>query len=774
MNGICIPYVFKMDYPEPNKSGTKGTLKAGYGETVVDFPVGVSMAGYGARSGPKSPYAFNLGSSTGYFDRPLVKAVALDNGLERIIFVRNASSWSTDYINTMMASKLGDTFKENYLNKMISSNAHSHSFPARYWTAAYGTGMGAAGSDDFMWEVFDRLTTSYAKAVELAVNNMVPAKFSYSFDHNFDPTDKVTQARSEETFGVNKDKDLLVMRVDYSGGASDGKTMAVIMRYGSHGTHMGETKMTGDCPGAAEFGSETGFERDLGYHVPVVFLNGNGGNARPQGNTGPGGKGDYLRDDNYLAVQAVGKWVYPMVKARYDAATSFVTAPDMKIVSRFIPLDRKSIGYKDTEFYDMKGEEKVTYWNGAMLCANPYKTEGYTDGALGCVLDVNLLGNGTPFPEIDKLRTSALRIGNLILVALPGEPVNPFGQKIVSQVQTATGVTDIFTIGYSQDHQFYLLNSDDWLKGSYEASMDLWGWKFGDFLADQVIANASTLKDMSTAKDIYSNIKHSWYDTLPKETVTPSVGQNEPAFYEQPAASVTKYDLVTAKFHGGDPGTGGPRIFLETKKGADWVAVETAPGTPYDDTHFHMIVEYPGYDTKDYFKQKFDWNIKWQELHAFKAGTYRFRVEGYKWDGSKAVSYKIYSGEFEVKDITNIGIYGFSRPGSNLTMKLRYPAPPTAGWRLNSEYSPITLGAPLNETKTVKVEASCGAENFSNTAVPVTLSSDKETLTDPTSHNYNVAYTTITIPDFSVKTCDYSITVTDIWGNKGTYTGKIN
>jgi hypothetical protein len=773
MNGICELYKFKMDYPEPNKGGTKGTLKAGYGEVMVDFPVGVSMAGFGARKGPKTPYALNLGGSTGFHDRPTAKAVVLDNGVERIVFIRNATSWSTDYSNTMVASKLAEIFKENYLNKMVSSDGHSHSFPARFWTAAYATGMGAAGSDDFMWEIFDRLTTSYAKAIEQAVNNLAPAKFSYSFSRDFDPTGMINGARSTETFGPDKDKDFLVMRIDHAGGPNDGKTMAVVMRYASHGTILRDTFMTGDAQAGAEYGAENGFERDLGYHVPVVCLNGNMGNTSPRGGSGPGGDSDGLGRDDYQRVQGIGYWIYPMVKTKYDEAVNFSSSPSMKMVSRFIPLDRKSLGYKDDEFYDQHDPDKVTYWNGAMMCVNGYKVGGYTDGALGCVLDVTLIGNGAPFPEINKLRTSAVRIDDLVLLSLPGEPTNPFGKKVVAEVQKATGLTDVFTIGVSQDHQFYLVNSDDWWKGSYEANMDIWGWKFGDFVAQYIIENGSTLKDPATAKDLVTKEKYSWYEGLDSQVVTPIVAVDSPGFFVQPPATVTKYDVVTAQWHGGDPGTGGPRIFLEKQDGGTWATAKTAGGADYDDTHFHMFVEYPGYDNKDYFKGKHNWKMTWQEIHMFNAGTYRFRVEGFLWDGSKKAAYTVTSNPFVVKDIENIAMYGFSRSGGNLVFKARYPVPPADSIRLHSGYSPALLGAPLAEAKTVAISVTCAAQNYVNGAVPVVVSTDKEALKDANNQTWNVAYTTVAFPDFTDKTCEYNITLTDPWGNKGTYKALI-
>jgi hypothetical protein len=421
----------------------------------------------------------------------------------------------------------------------------------------------------------------------------------------------------------------------------------------------------------------------------------------------------------------------------------------------------------------MHDADRVTYWNGAMMCANGYKEGGFKDGALGCVLDVTLIANGGPAPELNKLRTSAVRIGDLVLLPLPGEPTNPFGLKVVGEVQKATGLSDVFTIGLSQDHQFYLLNSDDWWKGSYEANMDIWGWKFGDFVAQYVIDNASQLKDPATATDLVTKVKHSWYEGLDSQVVTPIVSADSPGFFVQPPSSTNKYGVVSAQWHGGDPGAGAPRIFLERQDGAVWAKLKTEGGADYDDTHFHMFVEYPGFGNKDYYKGKHDWNLKWQEIHMFKAGTYRFRVEGFLWDGSKKVPYALTSDPFAVQDINNISVYGFARSGSDLTFRVRYPAPPPDSFRLHSGYSPATLGAPLAETGTVKVDAACGTQTYSNAAVPVTVSTGKEPLKDANNTTWNVAYTTVSIPDFTDKTCQYGITVTDRWGNKGTFTGLI-
>ncbi|MBI5526966.1 MAG: neutral/alkaline non-lysosomal ceramidase N-terminal domain-containing protein [Deltaproteobacteria bacterium] len=765
LNGLCEPYLFEMNAPEPNAGGTKGALKAGYAEVLLDFPVGVSMAGYGGRKGPKTPYAKEMGGSTGFYDRPLVKALALDNGAERIVFLRHASAWTTDYTMTMTAKKLADRLGENYMEKIIATTGHSHSYPARFWTVAYGMGMGVFGYDEFMWEIFDRITTSYAAAVENAVLALAPARIGWATDDDFDPENRITHGRGESTFGPNnKDRALLVLRVDNVGGPNDGKPMAVLMRYGTHGTEMNDTLISGDAPIAAEMICEQGFERDLGYHVPVMHINGDGGNTSPAGDWGA-----FSRND-LLSIQEVGHWAYTLVRSRYDSITESRTDIDMKVVSKWLPLDRESIGYSDDEFYLERGGAKKPYWNGAFQCANGYKEGGWKDGALGCLLVMDDLNYGACLPEFSFFRISAARIGDLLLATLPGEPTTNLGKKTVDGIKEATGLSDVFTVGYSQDHHLYILTEPDWFKGSYESSMDIWGFREGEYMSREAVSLATALKDLGNVPEINSTVHPSWYfDVLEKKTVTPStttegtLGQ----FYVQPPASIAKGAVVTVEWHGGHPGVDTPRVFLEAKDGnGQWSTLKTPGGRDYDDTHFQMIIEYLGN-----YKGKHDWKARWQELVELKAGTYRIRADGHHYNGSAAESYAATSGDFNVAEGT-IEIRDLAKDAGKLVFKVNYSAPPSGTFRLNSVHVPITLGAPLDIVKQVAVNMTCGTGNYSKPDIAPALSSATEKRNDG-GRDWDVLYTSLSVPDIGDGSCEYDITVTDPWGNTGNLKKKL-
>jgi hypothetical protein len=260
----------------------------------------------------------------------------------------------------------------------------------------------------------------------------------------------------------------------------------------------------------------------------------------------------------------------------------------------------------------------------------------------------------------------------------------------------------------------------------------------------------------------------SWYvGVIEEQTVTPTAttAGTPGQFFTQPPAAATKGDVLVAEWHGGHPGTGSPRVLLEVKDGGgQWATLKTAGRRDYDDTHFHMIIEYLGN-----YKDNHDWRATWQEQVMIKGGTYRFRAEGSRWDGAKAIAYVATSGEFELKNLDTVEIRNLARAGGQISFKVNYPPPPQTGtFRINSVYAPITLGAPLEQTPSVQLGVTCSGETYAKPDAAPVFSTDKEQRTDAGGRSWSVRYTTLTFPDIANGACEYDITVTDPWGNRGT------
>ncbi|MCX7943641.1 MAG: neutral/alkaline non-lysosomal ceramidase N-terminal domain-containing protein [Deltaproteobacteria bacterium] len=749
-NGLCEPYTFKINAKAPYQDGgSKTTLKVGYGYAYLDVPVGVSMAGYGARKGPKTPYNKELGGSTGFWDRPTVKAVVFDNGVERIVYVRNGLGWSQDYLISGIAKELEKRFSENYIDKILMSSSHSHSYPARFWHLLPEMGLGVLGHDKFNKEIWERCVKSHADAIEMAIKNMVPARLGYILDDNFDPGDYITRNRRQESMPF-KDKRSAIIKVEYDGGEHDGKILAVIMRYGSHATHMQDTLMTGDAPIAAEMISEEVLSSKLGYFVPVVYMNGDAGNTAPAGDKNPDGKVVGRKDIHQI--QAIGYYVakyildrLPLVKTKNDI--------ELEMVTKRIPFSRKYLGYKDNEFFKYEEGKPIPYYLGAFQCCVEYKAGGYKDGELGCLLETSFLNYNRPVYQFTKSRLAAANLGGLYLVSVNGEPSAQYGDYVVKELKNK-GMKDVITVGFSMDHHLYILLRDEWLLGGYESSMSIWGFKNGEYIAKESIELASQLLTPEKENN-HNNLKPEWWEDN-EQPVVPLAAKEKPAFFVNPPASVVRTDIVLAKWHGGHPGVDNPVIYLQKKNGGNFEDVKFAGGISYTDTHFHMIVEFLGN-----YKDNADWQLKWEEKVSFDTGIYRFKVKGNYIDtNGKKAPYEIYSQEFVYKVVENLLIEDVKINNDDISFVVSYPKPRDGSTRLHSIYTNYNEPYPLEFDKKVIVK----------------LKKDNGALEHLEVYPLKVDYSGRVASKLVVPfkgSGNYEIVIEDIYGNRGVFRGSL-
>ena len=439
--GVCRPFNLNLTDVEPNDGNSEKTeLKAGVASVDLNFSVGVSMAGYGGHKGVSTPYQKSLKGSNGMVERPVVKAVVIDNGLERLVFLRTVTSWTTDFMLTTIARKLEERIGENYINKIIISANHSHSFPGRYWNILPDSpSFGILGYGSFSFEVFDRSTDSYVDAVENAINNLKPASFGYIVDNQFDPENRITSERRREDDDLpydynpednDKDNRMTIMRIDDK---ATGKPMAVIVNAGMHGTHMDSALISGDAPYAVEVIGDKKLSAHFDSYVPVIFMSGNTADISPRG------------DDNWFGDDSIGKCQRVGLRAAekiIELTDKIETSSDIEIsiVNRRIPMDRHYLKYGENEFYDEGADPHLQpYRFGALSCTG--SGEKIEDGHLKCLLNVDDI-NGAPVAQMMKTRLTVVKIGDLVIATLPGEPTSRLGRKISAEIEKQHGFKD--------------------------------------------------------------------------------------------------------------------------------------------------------------------------------------------------------------------------------------------------------------------------------------------------------------------------------------------
>ena len=711
VSGFCEPYpqdvLAAFQAPEPNEGGTKQALQVGIGDVALDFPVGVSMAGYGARAGPRTPYRNTLGGSERVWDKPRVKAYVLDNGEKRVVLVRLATSWSTDQMVTRIAYRLYQETGENYLNNIITSANHTHSYPGRYSFWVADRSFGVLGHGDYSHEMMSRHVDAGVRAILAAIADLQPSRLAWAYEPAMDPEHKIHQYRRTEYPQGEMDDSLVTIRID----DEQGNPRAVLFNFGIHGTHSDDTAVTGDAPGAIEIIAERNIQELTGLPVKVTFLSGNSGDVSPAGD------GSGL--DDWRKIQQVGHLAWPVLKAQYDALEGQSSSDvDLDIASIRAPINREALGYGPGQFVDEEGNE---YLMGAFQCVGDSDEDPNTvheDGDLGCIFSAEMLSGGVPVPGFGKVRMSSLKINDLGFVTVPGEPLSTFG-KGLAQAMVDAGFTTGHVLGYSQDHHLYIMHSDNWMQGGYEPSMGIWGWAEGDYFFDQAVAMIQRLASEGGFVDDQGMLPSffEWPDDTVQPTVT-GAGEIGQVLTDAPAV-VERVSKVTLIWTGGHPGVDLPTFTLEREDGGNWAEVVNAAGSAYTcDLHSSMLWYLGDYDLDH------SWMLEWEEGLTFPLGTYRLRIDGHYFDGSGTQTYQTTSQAFDFQASSRMVVSDLQLAGDQISGTVRYPAGPTnddgvsefenlkpSGYLFHSSEVPPNMPFPTPADGSVTVDASITPPN---------------------------------------------------------------
>ena len=808
IDGICEPYPISLDAPGYMGTG-KSKLQVGIASVDLDIPVGVSMAGYAMRRGPSTPYRRSLGGSNAWLDRPDVRVIVFDDQEELLILLRVPIPWSTDFMIADTAYKVQQELGINVLENIVSSSPHSHSHPARFWHLVADKYFGVFGYDEFSFEIFDRMTTSLAEAIVLAMNDRQPAKFGYTSIDNFDEDDLIYVDRRPENDGLAgtypKDDRLFIMRVD----DMNDQPRAILAHFGIHGTvfEMDNPVLSGDAGGGIEIEMTRGAGTKYKRPVTGFFIQGNAGDVSPAGT-----------DKKHPAperVQLIGQRSWDVIEPIFDQIETSADI-DVSVVSQRVEITHTKLGYTAPEFYDTSAqcEDSAPYFRyGAFQCVEGYPARDsdpntrFQDGDLNCIFAIECLTAGYPVPQFQKTRLSVAQLGGLALVTVPGEPLSQYGRELSSRVKDqVTSAKDALVVGYSQDHHFYLLGEEDWWQGGYEASRVIWGWRLGDYLADASVALSGELNKAQSERTIDNgNLKPMYWD-IPEEERAPvplNDSEQEPtAIIVDLPEQVERMQVVDYSWVGGHPGIDRPQIVLETQTMQGFEAYLREDQTIYTDADFEMLVHYDG-DCNRKNCTEHAWRVSWEERRNFPTGTYRFRITGQAQRDGKIQAYELISRPFEVVVSSSLLIEEISWDDNkeNLIVGVRYPEAVrleddgdekkvvSAGHLLRSRQSRSEYGAPLPSGDMITCDSTLYTDSSTQTAshdVAITQTTgsrkrivgydaNQEPIYDTKS---NQVLSQFKIPQsassISTSSPRFELTVTDQFGNIGTVTATVS
>ncbi len=646
-NGRCIEFTGDITAGDPGGDST-APLQAGVAETLLDFPVGLSLGGYGSRGATDDGrYVESLEASHGTMHGLTARALAVDDGTRQLVFVRAPIIFPTGPLHEAVSRRLQDETGDNWRSSLLLSGTHTHSGPARFWQLPdpdeTDIPMGMFGIDEFHQQAFDWLVDSLADAALDAVDDLSPAQMGWEVVEAFDTDDAVSSDRRSNTPPFD-DNRVLLIRVD----DPDGHPRAVLTSFGTHGTVHSGPYANNDVIVGAENRLEFALGERFDRTVSVMYFNQNGGTMSP--------RGDHRGHDHTQRYESLGA---ELADRTIDAIDSMETTDDWSFdghTHRF-PILHEHLDYGDGEFDDEPYGGLQCIGNGVGDFGDHYAADDY-----GCLLGFHDVLDHRPMTLLSKSQISAIELNDLTLVTMPGELSMPLGWQVQRELRDAYDIDPFnsFTLGYAQDHLLYLLPTnlrgelppfpgistpqapDDYpeyafsyLQGGYEANMSPWGHKFGDFLVDRAVEAVGLMRgdidDPVYEPPLPDEFTDRDQGTFPVDaTDADDVG----TITEQPPAEVERREFVEIAWLGGDPGAEmpqTPQVILERhSKESDQFQPVTLPSHRiYDNRQFTMPTRLR-YDDAD----RPEWVVYWEELADFPVGTYRFQIRGQHLDAS--------------------------------------------------------------------------------------------------------------------------------------------
>ena len=739
--------------PQPPHQGEAfsiptGAVSAGVSIGYVTGPVGVSMGGYGARSGSyKSTWAGVFKGSQGFYGYQTVKAMVVEVEGERVVLLKIPTMSSDNSLTDGTAQKLLDLYGLDLRGRILTGATHSHHTNARYWRIP--SVFALLGSDTMDEEVIDRLTTEFAHTVKRAIDDLGPAQIGSVHLDEWDPEGLVYRdRRSENDPDYPKDPRLTLLAVQ----RLDGTPMASIINFGMHGTMLGADNdlLTEDAPGALEMKFEEHFYQQTGQPIIGMFIQSGGGDASPAGGR--------LGHSSEARLELLGLDAAPKIFDLYQQI-DWTAETDVVVRSRRIDM-RYSWVYGD-DYTNFSNENGVPYYSGGMQCDDPPEGESLDGLPKNCLNLGNMMRNirvDLPHADLHQAYMTTARIGDLFLVTLPGEPaysVIKYLREAVEERSTTERPLNVLAFGYSQDHMLYLTHPDDWFKGGYEMGMSIWGPRAGVYFVDRQMELVDDLLN-GLNRPVFYEESPGIGGAVPFEPRAAEKSLTANTLIADVEAAYERTQTVRFQWGGGDPTVSSPLVRVE-REGADGVfaPIPSASGFEgrfYDNSRYNMITSFhpdPPSTGSVLDERAHDWEVQWQVPAGWSAGNHRLVAQGEYWDGAETQSYEVTSGVFAVTQSNAATLTASLDASDVLSISLSLPAVsrvghdaaenkswPLSGWRLldpavgpNAAVTvrePLSItfdvnGAPQGSSHTVAFEDASGQYLFDFTQASITL-----------------------------------------------------
>ena len=769
-------------------------LQAGAADGTLDLPVGLPLSAYTGRSGffgaqpvdgRDSAYTVNFVPSNGVQTRIPMHVVWLQAGDQDAVLVKIDIAYAFDAMVDALEVAITAGTGVDVTDQVMLMTGHSHS--------AYGDFSQAhflfLGHDRYNREIFERIVEQASVLAVDAHGELQPAAIGVGIDPEFDPGDEIYRSRRDENIGLvddfgvvvdedYKDPNLYLIRIDGSQGTAetaDDSPLAILFGFGIHGTIMGEENplVSSESMGAMELKLENQFEHPL----TLMHFQVDGGDMSPAGT-----------QDDFARMESIGEKAAPRIVELWEMVETSTDPVVLEALSRTVPLGRDirvtRDGAVDLHYldYDPEYEPDLLIFGDDGISLNPYDefTAPYGAGLCGdSDMEIPFVSMNVPVPpysscamvdlvaalfpflfytdlyyemEFPLWETTSTMIGalgieavpitvkgegtrtdQLVLGFLPGEPCTLLGRSFQKRIADEQGVETAIIVGYSMDHEGYVMTTEDWMHGGYEPAINLWGPLQGEYTLERLLELTDLLGTEFAEDPSWPDYSAQVYPEWPLETVAPDLapgcGTVPDAVFEslwtrdgwmpsqpQPDPVIRRVsDIAHFVFLGGDPVIDLPTVTLQreqTPGAGDFEDVLLPNGLSLTDRGYDMILSYTPDPLVELYEEEdrhHHWLVEWQAvtdrptLSSFAGiptGRYRLAAAGLCPDPDDGeypyvgIPYEVVSEPFEVTGEDAISLSIDSQDGTSLSLSAAYPAP-SRGFRLLSLTSDFRTETPL-------------------------------------------------------------------------------
>jgi hypothetical protein len=408
-------------------------LKAGAARVNLTPPLEMKAAlgGYGERMSKPA---------IGVHDRVLAKALVFTSGGKKFALVTADALAFPPKFKAAVIKRLADESWGADQVMLLPSHTHT-SFDMMALHPDNTFAIPQVGV--FHKELFEHTVDQLAKVIRDAGRKLEPVRAA-------SVTVSVPDRNRNRRGLPTHDMDLTVTRVD----TETGQPLAVLVNWTAHPTFMSEEDMlfSGDWPGHLQ----RTMEALIGHGVAAMFYNGAEGDQSPVPPSDAGSR--WERAERYGREMGIQVWrAWEKIQPREIKVFSYHTET--------ITLPKRT-------------------WHPDFM-----KTGGAEYG-----LNEKMMPAFLDALQPTQTRTTSFRLGDLVILGVPGEMAAQLGMEAKAKARQITGAGTVTIGGLADEWVSYILPADEYRKGGYEASVSFYGETLGSTIVEGVLRAAKGLK----------------------------------------------------------------------------------------------------------------------------------------------------------------------------------------------------------------------------------------------------------------------------------------